>query len=114
MPDIFSPEDAARILTERNLGGWFVEDGWIRRKFSTHGWPQTMLVVNAIGFICEQADHHADLAVTWARVIVKLKTHSVGAITEKDFELARRIEDHLLWTPAGALEGPDEPVVFSK
>jgi 4a-hydroxytetrahydrobiopterin dehydratase len=37
---------------------------------------------------------------------VKLQNHAAGGITDKDFELARKIEDHVLWRPAGgALEG---------
>ena len=51
----------------------------------------TLLLVNAIGFLCEAAYHHADLAVTWAKVWVKLMTHSAGGITDKDFALARKI-----------------------
>jgi 4a-hydroxytetrahydrobiopterin dehydratase len=30
---------------------------------------------------------------------VKLQTHSAGGITDKDFELARKIEDTVLWRP---------------
>ncbi len=58
------------------------------------------MLVNAIGFLAEAAYHHPDLAVTWARVTVKLSTHSAGGITDKDFDLARRIEDVALWRPA--------------
>ncbi len=45
-------------------------------------------------------------------MIVKLSTHSAGGITDKDFALARRIEDVALWRPpAGdALDGHAEQV----
>jgi 4a-hydroxytetrahydrobiopterin dehydratase len=38
---------------------------------------------------------------------VKLQTHSAGGITDKDFDLARRIEEVALWRPqaGGALTG---------
>ena len=90
----------------RALSGWYYEDGWIRRVYKTDGWPTTLMLVNAIGYLAEAAYHHPDLAVTWARVTVKLMTHSAGGITDKDLELARRIEDVVLWRPAGgALTG---------
>jgi 4a-hydroxytetrahydrobiopterin dehydratase len=39
-------------------------------------------------------------------VIVKLQNHAAGGISDKDFELARKIEDVILWKPqGGALEG---------
>ena len=74
----------------------------IRRNYKTDGWPTTLMLVNAIGYLAEAAYHHPDLAVTWGRVQVKLSTHSAGGITDKDFALARQIEDHVLWRPAAA------------
>jgi 4a-hydroxytetrahydrobiopterin dehydratase len=88
------------------LPGWYLEDGFIRRYFRTDGWLTTLNLVNTIGFIAEAANHHPDLSVSWAKVYVKLQTHSAGGITDKDFELARKIEETVLWKPAGgALEG---------
>jgi 4a-hydroxytetrahydrobiopterin dehydratase len=89
------------------LPGWYYEDGWIRRQLKTDGWPTTLMLVNAIGYLAEAAYHHPDLSVTWAKVGVKLKTHSAGGITDKDFDLARKIEEVVLWRPAagGALGG---------
>ena len=90
-----------------DLPGWYYEDGWIRRVYKTDGWPTTLMLVNAIGYCAEAAYHHPDLAVTWGRVTVKLSTHSAGGITDKDFALARRIEEVALWRPpaGGALTG---------
>jgi 4a-hydroxytetrahydrobiopterin dehydratase len=90
----------------RDLPGWWFEGGMIRRVYKTDGWPTTLMLVNAIGFAAEAAYHHPDLSVTWGRVIVKLQNHAAGGITDKDFELARKIEETVLWRPkGGALEG---------
>jgi 4a-hydroxytetrahydrobiopterin dehydratase len=88
------------------LPGWYFEDGFIRRYFKTDGWLTTLTLVNTVGFLAEAANHHPDLSVSWAKVYVKLQTHSAGGITDKDFELARKIEEIALWKPSGgALEG---------
>ena len=94
-------------IKETNIDGWYLEDGWLRRKFSTDGWPTTLMLTNAIGFLCEAAYHHADLAITWGKLWVKLRTHSAGGITDKDFALAQKIEEVALWRPhsGDALEG---------
>ncbi len=91
----------------RELPGWYYEDGWIRRVFKTDGWPTTLMLVGAIGYCAEAAYHHPDLSVTWGRVVVKLRTHSAGGITDKDFAVARRVDEAVLWRPAagGPLEG---------
>jgi len=88
------------------LPGWYYEDEWIRRVYKTDGWQATLMLVNTVAYLSEAAYHHPDLSVTWARVVVKLQTHDAGGITGKDFELARKIEDVVLWRPTGgALAG---------
>lgn len=115
-PKPYTDEEVEAKLKEHELVGWTLEDGWIRRKYSTDGWPTTLMLVNAIGYLCEAAWHHADLSVTWGKVWCKLKTHSAGGITDKDFALARKIEEVVLWRPepGGPLEGTPNKFVHSK
>ena len=99
----------------QELPGWYYEDGWIRRKYKTHGWPTTVMLVNQIAYVAEAAYHHPDLSVTWARVTVKLQTHSENGITDRDLELARKLDEAVLWRPAegSALEGTPNKFVMS-
>lgn len=99
----------------RALPAWSFEDGALRRVYQTDGWRGSLLVANAIAFICEAADHHADLTVTWPRVGVALSTHSAGGITAKDFEVAGLIEAQVEWKPppGSSLSGPAKPFVKS-
>ncbi len=115
-PTVYSEQDVAKKLPELGLADWYLEDGWLRRKYNTDGWPTTLMLANAIGYLCEAAYHHADLALTWGKLWVKLKTHSEGGITDKDFALAQKIEEVVLWRPAkgGPLEGTPNKFVFSK
>ncbi|MFM9912781.1 MAG: 4a-hydroxytetrahydrobiopterin dehydratase [Methylophilaceae bacterium] len=98
------------------LPHWVYENDWIRRKYKTGGWKATLMVVNTIGHLAEAAWHHPDLAVSYAFVEVKLVTHSAKGITDKDFELAKKMEEVIGWQPAkegGALEGtPNEDQRF--
>ena len=107
-------ETIARLESE--LPHWALENGWIRRKYKTSGWKATLMVVNTIGHLSEAAWHHPDLTVSYAFVIVKLMTHDAKGITDKDFELAAKIESVIGWQPAlegGALEGtPNEDARF--
>ena len=115
-PHVYAEAEIPAKLAEHGLTGWYLEDGWLRRKYTTEGWPVTLLLVNAIGYLAEAAYHHPDLAVTWGKVWVKLKTHSAGGITDKDFEMARKIEEVVLWRPAagGPLTGTERPFVHVK
>jgi 4a-hydroxytetrahydrobiopterin dehydratase len=115
-PRTYEPDEVEAKLKEAGLDDWYLEGDWIRRKYNTDGWPTTLMVVNAVGFVCEAAYHHADLAVTWGKLWVKLRNHAAGGITDKDFAVARQIEDTVLWRPAddSPLEGTPNKFVFSK
>jgi 4a-hydroxytetrahydrobiopterin dehydratase len=107
-------DEALKERLERELPHWTYENGWIRRKIKTSGWKATLMVVNTIGHLAEKAWHHPDLSVSYAFVIVKLVSHAENGITEKDLQLARKIEDVVFWdaaaTAPGVLEGtPDDP-----
>ncbi len=95
----------------RELPHWRYENGWIRRKYKTHSWKGTLMVINAVGHLAEAAWHHPDLAASYAFVEVKLVTHTAKGVTDKDFALARKIEDVVGWRPGkegGPLEGTPE------
>src|SRR3954470_14943280 len=115
-PQAYPDAEIPAKLGEHGLADWYLEDGWLRRKFTTDGWPTTLMLVNAIGYLAEAAYHHPDLNVTWGKVWVKLKTHSAGGITDKDFALARKIEEVVLWRPeaGSSLEGTPNKFVRGK
>ncbi|MGH8598614.1 MAG: 4a-hydroxytetrahydrobiopterin dehydratase [Gammaproteobacteria bacterium] len=96
------------------LPKWSLKEGWIRRSYKTSGWKGTLMVVNTVGHLAEAAWHHPDLNVSYAFVTVKLQNHAAKGITDKDFELAKKIDEVVMWQPAldesGPLEGtPEDP-----
>ena len=96
-----------------DLPRWHYADGAIQRTYKTASWKATLMVVTTVGHLCEAAWHHPDLVVGYNNVTVKLSTHSAKGITDKDFTLARKIEDVIGWQPGregGALAGtPTDP-----
>ncbi|MDH5358332.1 MAG: 4a-hydroxytetrahydrobiopterin dehydratase [Gammaproteobacteria bacterium] len=96
------------------LPHWYFENGWIRRKYKTSGWKSTLMVINTVGHLAEAAWHHPDISASYAFVVVKLTTHSAKGVTDKDFELAKKIEQIVQWQPAdqdgSSFEGtPSDP-----
>lgn len=97
----------------RDLPTWRLEDGWIRRTYKTHGWKSTLMVINTVGHLAEAAFHHPDITASYAWVEVRLMNHAAKGISDKDFELAAKIEEVVAWQPGkagGALTGtPEDP-----
>lgn len=110
----FSESEIAKVLAS-DLPGWHYSGGQIRRTFRTHGWKATLLVVNTVGHLAEAAWHHPDIKASFNRVEVALSSHDAGGITGRDFQLAKKIDEVVLWRPGregGALTGTpeDDPI----
>jgi 4a-hydroxytetrahydrobiopterin dehydratase len=110
---VYNQEEIEARLN-KTLPQWYYEDGWIRRKYKTSGWKATLMVVNTVGHLAEAGWHHPDLTVSYAFVIVKLVNHAAKGVTDRDFELAAKIEETIMWQPnkedSSTLEGtPDDP-----
>ena len=58
---VYSEAEIPAKIKELGLTEWYLEDGWLRRKYNTDGWRSTLMLVNAIGFLAEAADHHPAL-----------------------------------------------------
>jgi 4a-hydroxytetrahydrobiopterin dehydratase len=107
-------DDEVEAFLKAVLPHWYLENGWIRRKYKTSGWKGTLMVVNTVGHLAEAGFHHPDISLSYAFVIVKLKNHAAKGITDKDFQLANKIEEVIMWQPSlnedSALIGtPNEP-----
>ncbi|MGI9483182.1 MAG: 4a-hydroxytetrahydrobiopterin dehydratase [Hyphomicrobiales bacterium] len=92
----------------RDLPHWSYADGHIQRRINTHNWKSTLMVINTIGHLAEAAWHHPDISASFNYVEVRLMSHDAKGITDKDFELARKIDDVVYWQPGrevGALTG---------
>ena len=101
-------EAEIKACLEQELPRWVYEGGWICRTYRTTSWKGTLMVINTVGHLAEAAWHHPDLTASYAWVEVRLQNHAAKGITDKDFELAKKIEEVVLWQPGkagGALEG---------
>ncbi|MFI9742293.1 4a-hydroxytetrahydrobiopterin dehydratase [Streptomyces sp. NPDC052494] len=77
----------------RELPGWSVEGDRLSRTYRLGDhFAATALVVH-VAQIQQELDHHSDLTLGYNTVALSVNTHSAGgAVTEKDFELAERVE----------------------
>ena len=102
---------------KNELPHWYLEGGWIRRRYRTNSWKGTLMVINTVGHLSEAAWHHPDITASYAWVEVRLMNHAAKGITDKDFALAKKIEEVVHWQPGkegSALEGtPAEDMRFA-
>ena len=73
--------------------GWTEVTGALERGYRFKDFVEAMAFVNRLAAAAEEANHHPDLAISWNAVTVRWRTHSKGAITERDAEMARRTDE---------------------
>lgn len=71
--------------------GWSVVDGMLTSTFSTGTFANGLDLVNRIGEIAEEANHHPDVLLTYPSVEIRLVSHDVGEITDRDTRLAETV-----------------------
>jgi 4a-hydroxytetrahydrobiopterin dehydratase len=72
--------------------GWAVQDGKLHREYEFPNFAQAFAFMAAAATFAEKMDHHPEWFNVYGKVRIDLWTHSAGAITEKDYKLAARME----------------------
>jgi len=74
------------------LDGWALDGNEIRRTFTFDAFMAGIRFVQKVAELAEEADHHPDILINYDRVTLSLSTHSEGGLTDRDMDLARRID----------------------
>jgi 4a-hydroxytetrahydrobiopterin dehydratase len=79
----------------RELQGWEIRDGRLRKQFTFRTFLRAVAFVNSVGYLAEGAGHHPDITINYNKVTLRIITHAVDALTERDFSLAKAIDEKL-------------------
>lgn len=71
---------------------WALGQESISRTFVHRDFADAMGFVTKVALASEVADHHPDIDIRWNKVTVVLSTHSEGALTSKDTDLAAQFD----------------------
>ena len=91
-PPVQKSDVARVIIALATVPQWQRSGEIISRTFVFKDFPAAMKFVNAVAELAEQAQHHPDVDIRWNKVTLAFTTHDAGGLTEKDFELARQID----------------------
>ena len=76
-----------------DLEGWEFKDDAIHTSFQFENFKETFSVMVRIAFEAEAQQHHPNWTNVYNELQISLSTHDAGGVTDKDFKLARSIED---------------------
>jgi 4a-hydroxytetrahydrobiopterin dehydratase len=82
------------VLSELN-SNWILSENQdlLSRRFELNTFAEALDLVNKIGRLAEEQEHHPDINLGWGYVEVYLSTHNIGGITDKDIILAKAIDN---------------------
>lgn len=99
---------AQQFRTSDGVEDWRVLVGAAHTVFRTGSFAAGVQLVDAIGELADAANHHPDVDLRYGTVTVRIVSHDVGGLSERDVALAARIsaaahELELRADPAAAL-----------
>jgi len=85
---------SAEIIQEKlaKMPGWSYQGKELHKKYTFKSFLPGIEFVNQIAQAAESAGHHPDITINYNVVGISLSTHSAGGVTEKDFDLAGKID----------------------
>ena len=86
MKDIEIREHLSKLL------GWVLNKGRIEKTFEFANFARAAIFFNKIINPIEEQQHYPVIVVSYNRVSLSLFTNAAGALTEKDFSLAKAID----------------------
>lgn len=89
-PSVLSISDARGSM--RTVPQWTFCDHSIVREFSFKDFKQAIDFVKQVAEVAEAVNHHPDIFISYNKVKLDSSTHTAGGLTQKDFELATKID----------------------
>lgn len=90
-PTKLSANELDAALSE--LGGWSIQNEKLHRQFQFNSFVEAFGFMSSVALVAESMAHHPEWFNVYNRVTVDLTTHDAGGITQKDVDLARRMNE---------------------
>jgi len=103
-PAVFSQAQVEAGLAQ--LDGWELREGRLRKQYTFRTFLRAIAFVNSVAYLAEGAGHHPDITINYNKVTLRIITHSAGALTDRDFSLAKEIDSKL---SSKLMIAPEEP-----
>ena len=74
---------------------WVLKGKFIHREFLFKNFIGAFSFMTAVALVAEKSGHHPNWKNVYNKVTIALNTHDVGGLTDKDFAIAKAIDNIL-------------------
>ena len=86
--------DSSQVQAEvDSLTEWALNGEAIQRTFAFKNFKAAMAFVDKVAALAESQQHHPDIMIRYNKVTLTMTTHEAGGLTERDFSLARAVDE---------------------
>lgn len=88
---LLTPDEVSSRLED--LRAWTLDGPAITKLFTFKDFAHVVAFLDRITPVADEQNHHPDVAIHWNELTLTLWTHASGGLTERDFRLARAIDE---------------------
>jgi 4a-hydroxytetrahydrobiopterin dehydratase len=87
--DVLSHDEIENRLAD--VPEWGLVDGRLHRELEFANFVEAFGFMSMVALVAEKLDHHPDWSNSWNTVVIDVRSHAAGGVTDRCFELAARI-----------------------
>lgn len=95
MHNVLNNEELQNAIA--TIEGWELNNGKLNAQIEFDNFKEAFTIMTRIAFEAELMGHHPEWTNVYNQLDISLTTHDAGGITEKDIELAKRINKIIGW-----------------
>ena len=88
---LLTPDEVSTRL--KDLRGWTLDGEHITKLVTFKDFSEAVAFLSRLAPVADEQNHHPDVAIHWNELTLTLWTHASGGLTERDFRLAKAIDD---------------------
>ena len=92
----YSEQEASEAMAAKKMEDWTFNDKGIEKSFSFDNFVQAFAFMTAGAIWAEKHNHHPEWSNVYNKVEIRLSTHDSGGLTDKDFDLAKKLDQEYM------------------
>ncbi len=76
----------------QQVNNWLIYNNAIEKKYVFKSFKDAMIFINKVAAIADEMNHHPEWTNVYNKLTIRLSTHDVSGISDKDFQLASAID----------------------
>jgi len=83
--------DQDLVSLQKELPNWKIQKSRLRREWQFTNFVEAFGFMTKVAILSEAMNHHPEWSNVYSKVTIELTTHDLGGLSDKDIQLAKKI-----------------------